>query len=418
MKIGILTYHSSLNYGAVLQAVASNFYLKKLGCDVIVADCWTSKGNSCLLGVFALQSPWVMFKEWVKFFIRQFFLGGDIRHCGRILRTVRFIQRNIVRTKRHFYNWEELKCEEFEFDMLYVGSDQVWNCSWGSPAVYLLEGLTQDVPAVSYAASIGMREIPENYRPLYKRGLARFKALSVREKSAKKLIENLLTANNNVIASEAKQSQPSNKPIMHVVDPVLLLERSDWERIADTKAHEGDFIFCYILRESLVDVLPKIIAFSNRYKVKVKVYGHGPYLPFSLKRPHKFFFKNWALNFKLWFSRVSVCLSSGPKEFVRDIATAKGVVTDSFHATMFSAIFDKDVRVVRPQNKDSSEMFSRMDEFAQNYTTGEIFADNLDAAFESLAIKSRTLVYDTAKLNTWRNASREWLKQAIEKMKV
>ncbi len=406
MKIGILTFHSQLNYGGVLQAVASYTYLKKQGYDAVLVDRWLSANNHLLLEPFTKP---INFKQWFHIILGFTYGRGDVLFWLRIVRTIRFLKKNIIRTPYHFTQWEELKDNPLGFDLLYVGSDQVWNCSWGSPAVYLLEGLTQDVPPVSYAASVGMREIPENYRPLYKCGLARFKALAVREKSAKKLIENLLTAKNNVIVSEAKQSQSSNKPIMHVVDPVLLLERSDWERIADTKAHEGDFIFCYILRESLVDVLPKIIAFSNRYKVKVKVYGHGPYLPFSLKRPHKFFFKNWALNLKLLFSRVSVCLSSGPKEFVRDIATAKGVVTDSFHATMFSAIFDKDVRVVRPQNKDSSEMFSRMDEFAQNYTKGEIFADNLDAAFKSLVIKPRTLRYRDEQLGSFRQASRAWL---------
>ncbi len=417
MKIGILTFHSQLNYGGVLQAVASYTYLKKQGYDAVVVDRWLDRANVALWGIFAPRSFKSFLLDWIRLFVRQCIFGGDVRHSRRIFRTVRFIQKNLIRTKCHFYRWEELEREELEFDALYVGSDQVWSYTWQSPDVYLLEGLHRKIPALSYAASIGRTSIPDEYKPLYRRGLARFSAISVREKSAKKLIENLLTAKNNVIASEAKQSQSSNKPIMHVVDPVLLLERADWERIADTKVHEGDFIFCYILRESMVDVLPKIIAFSNRDKVKVKIYGHGPYLSFSLKRPHNYIFKNWALNLKLLFSRVSVCLSSGPKEFVHDIATAKGVVTDSFHATMFSAIFDKDVRVVRPQNKDSSEMFSRMDEFVQNYTTGEIFANNLDAAFESLATKSRTLVYDTAKLNTWRNASREWLKRALETLR-
>ncbi len=397
MKIGILTYHSQLNYGGVLQAVASYTYLKKQGHDAVVVDRWLSANNSVLKGFFAAPKT---IRERVKdvlyLCVFETFLRGEFRHWLRIYRTCRFLTENIVRTKRHFVKWDELQNEPLEFDALYVGSDQVWNCSWGSPAVYLLEGLTRKIPAISYAASIGRTTIPEEYKALYRRGLARFSSISVREKSAKELIENLLTTK-----------------IAHVVDPVLLLDRSDWETIAGTQACEGDFIFCYILRENMADILPKIIAFSNRHRVKVKVYGHGPYLPFSKHHPFKSFIKNWALNFKLWFSRVSVCLSSGPKEFVRDIATAKGVVTDSFHATMFSAIFDKNVRVIRPNNETAAEMFSRMDEFAADYTTGDIFADTLDDAFRKILESPRTLRYDYAQLGLWQSASRAWLVNAI-----
>ncbi len=397
MKIGVLTYHSQLNYGGVLQAVASYTYLKKQGYDAVVVDRWLDRANVALWGIFAPRSFQSLFIDWLRFLIRQLILGGDILHWGRIFRTVRFLQRNVVRTKRHFVDWEEVANESLEFDALYVGSDQVWSYTWQSPDVYLLEGLRYKIPALSYAASIGRMSIPDEYKPLYRRGLPRFSAISVREKSAKELIEKLGV----------------ETPVKHVVDPVLLLERADWERIADVTPREDDVIFSYILRENLADVLPKIIAWSKKHKVKVAVYPNGPYLPFSFRRPIRSFVQAWTLNFKLLFSHVSVKRSAGPAEFVRGIARAKGVITDSFHATMFSAIFDKNVRVLRPNNETAAEMFSRMDEFAAAYTSGDMFADTLDDAFKKILESPRTLRYDYAKLTKWQSSSRAWLKKCL-----
>ncbi len=382
--------------------MASYTYLKKQGYDAVVVDRWLDRANVALWGIFAPRSLKSFLLDWVRLFVRQCIFGGDVRHSRRIFRTVRFIQKNLIRTKRHFYRWEELGREELEFDALYVGSDQVWSYTWQSPDVYLLEGLRRKIPALSYAASIGRTSISDEYKPLYRRGIARFSAISVREKSAKELIEKLGV----------------ETPVEHVVDPVLLLERADWERIADVTPREDDVIFSYILCENLADVLPKIIAWSKKHKVKVAVYPNGPYLPFSFRHPIRSFVQAWTLNFKLLFSRVSVKLSAGPAEFVRGVARAKGVVTDSFHATMFSAIFDKNVRVIRPNNETAAEMFSRMDEFAAAYTSGDMFADTLDDAFKKILESPRTLRYDYAKLGKWQSSSRAWLKNALKQSDV
>ncbi len=397
MKIGILTFHSQLNYGGVLQAVASYTYLKKQGYDAVVVDRWLSRGNPALRGIFVVRSPKVMLKEWIKFLLQLGIIDGGIRHWGRIFRTCRLLSTEIVRTKRHFCAWEELAGEPLEFDALVVGSDQVWSTICGKLDVYLLEGLKQKTPAISYAASLGITSIPAECARLYRRGLARFSAISVRENTGKDLIEKLGV----------------EMPVTHVVDPVLLLERADWEQIADAMPQEGDTIFCYILREHLADALPKIIAWSNKHKVKVSVYPDGPYAPFAFRHPIRSFIRSWKLNSMLLFSRVGVKLSGGPKEFVRDLARAKGVITDSFHATMFSAIFDKNVRVLRPNNDFAVQMFSRMEEFAANYTSGDMFADSLDDAFQKMLETPRTLRYDYARLREWQDASRAWLKQAV-----
>ncbi len=403
MKIGILTYHSQLNYGGVLQAVASYTYLKKQGYDAVVVDRWMSQNNRALRGIFSPSSLKAKLQEWFGVLIRILILGGDLRYCVRILRTIRFFSETVSLTKEHFYTWDELPAEKLEFDVLYVGSDQVWNCSWwGQPQAYLLEGLQKSLPALSYAASFGVREIPQEHQALFRRGIKRFNAVSVRESSGKALLESI-----GVV-----------KPIAHVVDPVLLLEHTDWKSLIDMRSKEGDFIFCYLLREQINQVLPQLVALSRKYHIHIRVYVDKLFQPFSLRHLFRSLASNWLLNFRILFSGVRIQFAAGPKEFVREIAKAKGVVSDSFHALMFATIFDKDIRVIRPSNELSHDMFARMDEFADKYTEGALFAKNLDDAFQSIATKPRTLKYNYSKLNEWQDFSRSWLAQAIQSCEV
>ena len=373
MKIGILTFHSQLNYGGVLQCWALQTALEKLGHDVVVIDRWLDADNSLLSRGYDKWGWW----QWIKFWIRSSLGLGNFNQWLRIKRTKKFLAEYLHRTPYHFVDWKDAP-QNLGVDAIVVGSDQVWHCGdWGDPRAYLLEG-APSIPAVAYAASLGMTEIPHfifeakkeiEAKPLYERGLVRFKAVSCREAEGVRLCEAL-----GVHAE-------------HVVDPTLLPRREDWKPIVGRIGRwrrRKPCLVCYFLSEKIEEAMPALEAFAKLTKCTVKVFvdhGHAGLLPFPSNCAK---FKVWAHGiWKRLFGRVSVCVSAGPKEFVRAFADATWVVSDSFHALMFATIFEKNVRILKPRIEFRRKMFARIEEFAE-HAEGPLVAEGLDEALASL----------------------------------
>ena len=238
MKIGILTFHSQLNYGGVLQCWALQTVLEKLGHEVVVIDRWHNADNSLLERGY---NKW-NWRQWVKYWLRVLLGLGDLNPWLRVRRTKRFLGKYLGKylhlTQYHFVEWKDAP-KELGVDMIVVGSDQVWHCgNWGDPRVYLLEGASQ-IPAVAYAASFGMVGLPTALgigargaedvaaEPIYRRGLAKFKAISCREREGVEICREM--------GLDAR----------HVVDPTLLA----WSNCGEVKSitHKGKDLVCYFL---------------------------------------------------------------------------------------------------------------------------------------------------------------------------
>ena len=104
MKLGILTFHSQLNYGGVLQCWALKTALEGMGHEVVVVDRWLDEKNATLRREFA----WLRWKGWVKLGIRGLLGCGDFGRLLRTIRTIRFV-RGLPLTSEHFYNWSEIE---------------------------------------------------------------------------------------------------------------------------------------------------------------------------------------------------------------------------------------------------------------------------------------------------------------------
>lgn len=388
MKIGILTFHSQLNYGGVLQALASQEALRAMGYEAIVIDRWLDERNEWLLGSF----PFLSKKEKIKNFFRASLLTGIFSYQRRHKKTIRFLRTKLNLTPYHFYQWKEMEGKDLGVDVLYVGSDQVWNGAFGKPRPYLLED-APTLPAIAYAASFGMRALPEDLLETYRQGFARFKAIGCREAEGVKLVE-----------------QEGFKAT-HVVDPTLLLELEQWKHLANTQKFKGKTLVCYLLREDVYEVLPKLKTFAKRMKCKVKIFVDKFQAPLPKTRAS---FKMWFKVFSFpWFSRVNLCLSGDPQDFLDAHAFATWVVTDSFHSVMFSSIFNKNVRVLRPKLESRKAMFARIEEFANHLVTGPMVSDSLDAALASFE-KGETITFKQDEIATLRNQSKQWLTDALK----
>lgn len=403
MKIGILTFHSQLNYGGVLQCWALQTALEKFGYEVVVIDRWQDADNSLLERGYD-KWGWL---QWIKFWIRSLSGLGDLNRWLRVRRTKKFLKEHLRLTPYHFVDWKDAP-ENLGVDLLVVGSDQVWHCGdWGDPRVYLLEG-APSIPAIAYAASFGMTGVPHfifearkeiEARPFYERGLARFKAVSCREAEGARLCEEF-----SVHAE-------------HVVDPTLLLDRDEWRPVS---GHSGrcpkkmPCLVCYFLSENIVEALPALETFARKNKCEVKVlvdYGKVSPLPFPVGFAR---LKVWAKEMrKRLFGRVSVCVSAGPKEFVMAFADATWIVSDSFHALMFATFFEKNVRIVRPGTEFRRKMFARIEEFAE-HAEGPLVAEGLGEALASLQ-RGENATVDGQWLERRRKVSLEFLRRELKK---
>ena len=118
MKIGILTFHASCNYGGLLQCWALRTALSKMGCEVRVIDRWITSSNWHLERNYGTK-PF----RWRFLFRLRAFLGlGENLFLRRIQRSKRFIRRWLKPTSYHFYNWNDAP-RDMGLDAIVVGSE-------------------------------------------------------------------------------------------------------------------------------------------------------------------------------------------------------------------------------------------------------------------------------------------------------
>lgn len=291
MKIGIITFHNSLNYGGVLQAYALSTYLNKIGHDAKLID-FCPKDIYKIIGFrhtyYGIKYP--------------LYIGRNIlmlnKRYPKIKNFIAFNEQYMNMTDK-MTTIDEIIDYTNKLDYLISGSDQVWNRDvWNkdlrSVGLYSL-GFKTNCKKISYAASIGKDKISDEELALLLDDIKDYTKISVREESAKELI------GNNAIT---------------VVDPVFLLDKSHWLEFTNNQNEE--YIFVYILIETK-NIVKKVTELSKKTNLPIK-YICG----------HNIFGKNG----KNYFA-------ASPKDFINLIYNAKYVITNSFHGMVFSMIFEK-----------------------------------------------------------------------------
>ena len=310
-KIGITTFHKAHNYGAVLQAYALKKTLEKENNQVEFID-YISDDMEKMYKVIKISKKNMYTR--VKSFIAA--LVYYRKNKSRYNKFNKFINKNF-RMTRKYNSIEELKKDPPQEDIYITGSDQVWNpeITGGLSDIYTLNFGSDKINRISYAASIGNNALGKED---YKGKLSKINYISVREETAKNLLQPLV-----------------DKTISVVVDPTLLIDSKEWEEEFDLKDNEKEpYILTYHVAE-----YPEYVKIINELsrKTGLKV------ITFEKRKK------------KNYNSILRCAYSDGPEEFVRLIENAKYVVTTSFHATVFSIIFHKKLFVV-PHNTTGSRM--------------------------------------------------------------
>lgn len=302
-KIGIITYHFAGNYGAVLQCYALNEYLNTCGHDAKVINCITPKqgdNNSIYRENSNLKS---IFKN---ILLLPF-------HKSRKLRFQRFnhFRNNNLKLTQLVQSVDELKelIEVEKFDYIVSGSDQVFNPNiYDFEPTFLYPFKTQS-KKIGYAVSIGKATSEQLYK--YAEWIKDFSSISVREESAKERLSSYF------------------KDITTVIDPVFLLNKTQWESIC-TKNKKRYLLGYYIntkYRDQYIKITKQVAKQLNIELIIIDA------------RISKTIFKN------------KVITSAGPKEFVEMFMNADFICTDSFHGTSFSILLEKPFICFEPQKK-------------------------------------------------------------------
>ena len=237
---------------------------KKVGCVIACRENHTNYGSSLVNYAFikklqelGAEVEIIIYKKTLSFpqkmaFVVNAILAGewkDIAHRiigNRLVKNHQYDANVAIRTKvvneyrnqrfspyfHEYVGYETLHKESSNYDIVVVGSDQVWTPLSLPNKYFNLLFVDDNVPKASYASSFGVSEIPAFQRKATGKYLNRFKMIGVREISGKKIVESL----------------SHNKAIV-VADPTLLLDKNEWEQeikdvIIDTSEK---YIFCYFL---------------------------------------------------------------------------------------------------------------------------------------------------------------------------
>lgn len=367
-KIKIITFHNAHNYGAFLQVFALQ---KKLAEDNNV-EIINYENNEIIKDYNILHIDKTSIKKFFKSVISNIvFLRKKII---KYYKFKRMIGKNIFLTKRVFMSEKDLKSNPPKADIYITGSDQVWNSeiTHGLCDSYTLNFGPTDIKRISYGASIGNTILSRNEEEVYRTKISKIDCISVREEDGKKLLESI----------------GINKPIEVVLDPTLLLCKNDWEKIIEKeRLINNPYILSYMIVAD--DEYEKIVnKLANITGLKIVHFG-------ARKNRYK---KN---NLKSAFT-------SDPFEFVNLIKNAEYVVCTSFHATVFSIIFNKKFWVI-PHRKTGSRVTNLLDKLGISERAVNSLED-----FEKLNY-DKEIDYEKVnkKLEEERKKSIDWLNNAI-----
>ena len=303
MKIGVITLPLHNNFGGILQAYALQKALRRLGHKAVLID----RLKYLTVGPWYKKYPIYLKRAIQKHLLRKDIIVKVDAEINRVPKTIArntdsFIDKHIKRV----FTKDFTNIAEKDFNAIIVGSDQIWRPKYFFSTIenaYLDFAKEWSIKRIAYAASFGTDEWEYNDEQTRNCAtlLKRFNAVSVRESSAVNLCK-------EKFAVRAE----------HLLDPTMLLEKKDYIRLM-TRAKSDEKLFCYILdngneKEKIVDTISKAMCIVPFY-INSKYEDEKAPLLERIQQP--------------------------VEKWLRAFQDAEFVITDSFHACVFSIIFNK-----------------------------------------------------------------------------
>lgn len=366
MKICISTWYESYNYGTGLQAIALFEFLKKQGYDCYFLKDDINKKNKKQKII-----------EKIKKVINKDLFFKLLYHNRFVIQKQRQLE-YMTDVNKVFYlkSFEDIKKINEFFDIFIIGGDQVLN-PYHLEDKHLLTYINDNKYIFSYGSSVGVKEIPNSLKSLYMKYLTRLKYISVREKISVDALSFL------------------NKKIYEVVDPTMLFDKKQWiefseNSIIDLSIANKNYILCYFIgnRKSYYEYVKKIKK-NTGYDIII--------IPINIFSCKNSYFKHF---------------NTSPKEFIWLINHAKIICTDSFHATIFSIIFNKEFYTLKRFNEQSKKSQNgRILNLLEKYGLSERLVSD-ESFFHRIENNDFCKINKLIELE--RNNSIEWLKNVLK----
>ena len=352
MNICIATWYKSLNYGTCLQAYGLYHFLKNRGYNCLMLD-------RCRY--FSIYNPfdWIviiekLIKHWKlkknynseeeKINVLKEKYNIEFNRRDKLINE--FIDKSYIFTnlkRKSDYKKLVNKC-----DVFITGSDQIWNPSHFSRD-YLLNFVSSNKKKIAYSSSFGVKNITGYYVRIYRKFLSKFDYIGVREIDGANIVEIL-----------------TNKKATVVLDPTMLLKKEDWKsliekaKISDKMKEKKEYILCYFVGNT-VNYWNAVEKIKKQFNKNIVII---PYNADSYKQ------------------KGLVNIETGPNEFLWLIENCSFLCTDSFHATVFANIFNKNYCVFkRFKDTDRASQNSRLETLLDMFNLRERLvdvSDNLD----------------------------------------
>lgn len=356
MNIGILTQPLRANYGGILQNYALQQVLKEMGHEVWTID----------YGRFS----WLDWIDYTWRVLAHKMLGHKVRFAITPLQKNkmeaplrRFAEKKIQLTIPRCKKFNQKIIRKYGFEALIVGSDQVWRPMYNSKIEDCFFSFVShmNIKRVAYAASFGTDKWEFTQQQTEKCAVLakKFDGISVREKSGITLCDKYFGVN-----------------ATHVLDPTLLLYAEDYVKLCSHISKREPFVFVYVLDK-------------NEEKIKSIVnFAENRELPYFIKGADNSVSDDDTI--ELWLS------------YFRDAAF---ILTDSFHGTAFSIIFNKDFYVFGNEKRGNSRFDSLLDTFdLKDRMVNNILPEKIENIDWMEVNKKREVAITNSKL---------WLKQNL-----
>ncbi len=338
MRIGILThYYNSRNYGGILQSYALTKLLSTMGHQAEQISCNYNENVDITDTSATTKIKNTLFKNRLIICIKSGLFGimykwRNPTTASEPKGSMKEFRDEIPHSRRVYTRYNIEECLN-DYDAFVVGSDQVWNPHWFYRPFYL-EFVPSTKRKIAYAASACISQISKDQASFYKKCLRDFTAVSVRERETARLLAPL-----------------SQVPVILTLDPTLLLEGDEWEDVVGAREIKEGYVFTYFLGNDIRQ--QKLAIEFAKYKNLTLVVVTG-------------------VNKDEDYGDVKFSGGS-PRRFLSLIKYASYVFTDSFHASVFSIKFQKELLVFA--REEFGNMKARIHELLELYELSERFCE-------------------------------------------
>lgn len=382
-KIGLALFYSNENYGSALQAYAIQRVLAEKGLEYEIVNYRKDKSLKTIGSYLPQLFIGFVLKRKIRLLLRSFlasFLKNDIADgvAKRHDAFVRFRNQYFVVSKP-VLGWKNLQKRAIDYSMVIVGNDQVWAPICLGQHFFTLEWVPNSIKKVAYGSSFGVSEIPKIQLKATKKYLNRIDSISVRENAGQQIVQDLIG---------------QNVPV--VLDATMLYNAQEWESIAGlAPIVSGKYIFCYFLGEN-----ENHRKFARQLQIKVGMK--------IVCIPHLNGFTKSDVN----FGDVTL-YDIDPGQFINLIKFSEFVCTDSYHATIFSILHNRQFFNFKRYKSEKGSINSRLETLLTALNLMFYQVDESISLEDALALKSIDYKTVFEKLEKLKKESFEFLDNVL-----